>query len=413
MDRNIRVLGLGMAARSFGAALYFPFLALFLRASLGLGYLEIGVLFFAVGLLQLPFNLLGGLATDRVGRRNLMIIGLLGEAVATLALAYSFALRSLPGAIVAATAGGMITTVAGPAFSAYIADFASETDRARGFTWARVGFNAGFSAGVTMGGVLVVAIGFPWAVGIGAAVIFGVAGVMAGLLASSPFDLVNAAGDAQGLPRAPTQGGRSFSESLRILRKDRPSLEVALAFAFASLAVAQWSVIFPLFVQNDLGVPYYLLGVGLALNGLVVVFGQTWTTESVVGRRHTRVAEVGLVLYVVAFVGLGVAGKLGLFPVVAFFVAVFILTIGENLLSIPQSTLPSNLAPEGEVGSYNGAFGAITSAGFLFSILIGTAVLSLTTDPLVIWGILMAPAVPALVLLRHSAALIPPRADRI
>ena len=62
VDRNLRLLGFGAGIRTLGAALYSPFLALFLVNGLGLGYLEVGVIFVGVGAVQAPFSLAGGLS---------------------------------------------------------------------------------------------------------------------------------------------------------------------------------------------------------------------------------------------------------------------------------------------------------------------------------------------------------------
>ncbi|MCI4320324.1 MAG: MFS transporter [Thermoplasmata archaeon] len=415
MQSNLRLLAVGVAIRMFGNALFFPFLALFLHGVLNVGYLELGVIIFGVGLAQLPFSILGGLATDRVGRRPLILIGLASEAVATLGLAYAFALHSLPGAIAAAIVGGGIATAAGPAFSAYIADFAHGPERTRGFTWYRIGFNAGYSAGVTAGGLLIPVLNFPLAVAVGAGVIGAGAFLLFLRLDPSPFDrALPARRSSSSQVEQPSPDGRSggLAQSLRTLARDRVALLVALAFALVAFVVGQWAIIFPLFVRNVLGVPLNLLGVGLALNGLVVVFGQSFTTEHVLGRRHTTLGIVGTLLYVVSFLGLGVAGLFGFFPVVIFFLAVLVLTFGENLVTIPQTTLPSNLAPSGEVGSYNGAFQTIASAGFLIAVVVGGAVLAFTANPVLIWVILVAPALPAVLLLRLAARRMRPEVDR-
>jgi MFS family permease len=199
---------------------------------------------------------------------------------------------------------------------------------------------------------------------------------------------------------------------LGIIARDRVALEVAVGLALGGLLLGQWTVTFPLYVHNVLGVSYELLGVGLALNGLIVVFGQSWTTRSVLDRRHTSIAMGGLGLYFVAFLGLGVAGYLAFYPTAAFFAAVAVLTVGENLFTIPMSTLPSNLAPAGEVGAYNGAFLAITGAATLLAVLMGGWVLSLTANPLLIWVYLTLPAVPGFVLLRHAQTRVRPELDR-
>jgi hypothetical protein len=140
---------------------------------------------------------------------------------------------------------------------------------------------------------------------------------------------------------------------------------VALAVALVTMVAAQWSVTFPLYVHNGLGISYSLLGFGLALNGLIVVFGQTWTTQSVLGRRHTTIGIAGTALYALAFLGLG------------------------------------------ETGDYNGLFQAIGGAAALLAILLGGIVLTYVSNSLEIWVILTAPALPAIPQLRHAAGRIP------
>ena len=414
MDRNLRLLGVGVAIRMLGNALYNPFLALFLVNVLRLSYLEVGTIIAGVGVALLPFNFLGGLLTDRFGRRRLILIGLAGEAAATAGLAYSFAHLSLPGAIGAALGGGVVTSLAGPSFSAYIADFAVGAERTRGFTFYRIGFNAGYSAGVTVGGLLIASIGFAGAVSVATVIIACGGAFLAVTLAPSPRDLELARtspAPRQEVSAPPEAPRRGMLESFRVLARDRTALELLVAFAFAALVVGQWGVTFPLYVHNVLRIPYSLLGVGLALNGLVVVFGQTATTESVIGRRHTTIAVLGIGFYLVAFLGLGAAGLFSLFPTAAFFAAVVVLTVGENLITIPSATLPSNIAPTGEIGSYNGAFGMIAGGGFIVSVLVGGAVLEYTANPLGIWLLLLLPAIPAMILLRHVARRIPRAQD--
>ena len=415
MNRNIRLLAFGVGVRMLGNALYGPFIALYLHNVLAIGYVELGLIIVFIGSIQIPFGVLGGLISDRMRRKTLMVIGLAAEASATALLAYAFSLESLSLAILAAILGGSISSLAGPAFSAYIADFAEGSDRTRGFTLYRIGFNAGYAAGVALGGLLITLIGFAGGVAIAALIIGSATGILLVFLEPSTRDIgpgIPAPASESGGPVPPAVAKRSLGGSLRILARDRVALEVALAFALASFVAAQWAIIFPLYVHNVLGVSYSLLGAGLALNGLVVVFGQSATTESVIGRRHTTIGLLGLVLYGVAFLGLGAAGLWNTLPTFVFFASVVVLTLGENLVAIPSSTLPSNLAPKEEVGSYNGAFNAITGIGFLSATLAGGVVLAFVTNPLLIWVILVVPAVPAIVLLRHAGRRIPPAMNR-
>lgn len=414
MNRNIRLLTIGVAVRMLGNSLYGPFVALYLHNVLNLGYVELGLVIVFIGAIQLPFGVVGGLVADRVRRKSLMVLGLTAECLATFGLAYAFATQSLILAVLAACCGGSVASLCGPAFSAYIADFAEGSERTRGFTYYRIGFNAGYAVGVSMGGLLISVVGFAGGVAAAATVIAVATVILYLFLDPSPRDQRL----SQPLPAsnlepivAPSRR-RSFGTSLRILARDRAALEVAVAFFLASFIASQWAIIFPLYVHNVLGVSYSLLGIGLALNGIVVVVGQSPTTESVLGWRHTTIAMLGIVLYGVAFVGLGAAGLWNVVPVVVFFLSVVVLTLGENLEAIPSATLPSNLAPKEEIGSYNGAFGAFGTLGFLLATLAGGVVLATVTNPLLIWVVLSVPAVPAVILLRHAAGRIPAAANR-
>jgi MFS family permease len=413
VDRNVRLLAAGFGIRSFGAALYNPFLALFLYSVMHVGYFDIGVIFVGVGAVQLPFGIAGGLWTDRVGRRKLIVLGLGTEAILTTALAYSFDVRSLALAIAAAAVGGSILAATGAAYSAYMADWSTGSDRTRAFTWYRISYNAGFAAGVSLGGILVGFVGFTGALLVAAAVIAGATVFVSALIQPSPFDrrLRERATPSSAAPDA-SPSGRSLRQSFSILSRDRVALLVATAFALTWLTASQWQVTFGLFAHNKLGISYSLLGIGFALNGVIVVVGQSFTTESLIGYRHTSIAILGTLLYVIGFLLLGVSALWMLLPEGIFLAAVVVLTVGENCQAIPTTTLPSNLAPSGEVGSYNGAFNTFLSAASLAAVFFGGAVLSAVPNPLWEWVVMVLPAIPGVILLRLAARRIRPEIDR-
>jgi MFS family permease len=410
MERNLRMVGVSAVARAFGLSLILPFVALYLYNDLGVGYAAIGVLLALASVPPLLTASLGGLAADRLGRRRLFLVSLAGEMAMLFALAGAMALASLPGVILAFTGFALVSNFGGPALSAYVADFSFGSARTRAFTWFRVGHNVGFTLGVLAGGALVGLLGFV-PVALAAALSALVAVVMVYLLLDpSPYDLEIANGRSAGVDGRSTNP--SPRESIRVIARDRTFLALCLGFALAYLAESQWGITFPLFVHGALGISYAVLGAGLALNGVIVVLGQTATTNAVIGRRHTTIAIGGLGCYVAGFLGLGAAGAYNLFPVLAFFAAVFVLTVGENLMSIPQNTLPSNVAPPLEIGAYNGAFQTLTGFGPLLGLLVGGAALAAFSDPFVLWAVLMIPAIPAIALLRWSAGRLDPVADR-
>jgi MFS family permease len=413
MERNVRVLGFAAIVRAFGLSLIGPFLALYFHNILGIGFAEVGLIAVAVALPPLALTPLAGLASDRIGRRRVFLASLVGEAVCLLGLGAAMARGSFWLVFLGFSLFSLVSNFGGPAVSAYVADFTQGSDRTEGFTWFRVGHNIGFTLGVLVGGALVGFVGFvPVALagGVFAAATAAIALVWMG---PTPYDLALAFEGPSG-PAGPGPARRpgSLGTSLRVLARDRVFLTLCLAFGLATIVAGQWAVTFPLFVVDVLHVPYAVLGAGLALNGFIVVVGQTAMTRGLLGRRHTAIAAAGTIAYAAGFLLLALAGAFELLPLLAFFAAVLVLTVGENLLWIPQSTLPSNVAPPTEVGSYNGAFQTVGSTGVLIATAVGGFALAAFSNPLELWLILIAPVVPAVLLLQYAGDRVRPDANQ-
>ncbi len=395
MDRNVRWLAFGAVVRAAGLSLILPFVALFLRNVLGLAYVEIGVLVALLGVAPLVVYPFGGAIADRIGRRNLLLESLVLEAAGVLTTAASMHARLLTGVLLGGAAVSLAGALGGPAFSAYVADLASGSDRTLGFTWFRIGWNVGFTTGVLSGGVLIGVVGFA-SVGFAAGtVLVASTALLFGVLEPTPYDRDRAAGVAR--PVARPAGAPRPAGTWRILSADHLFLAFCTVFAVAELSVNQWGTTFLLYANTVLRLPYAYVGVGLALNGVLVVVAQAPTTRAALGHRHSSLMLLGFLLYVVGFLFFGAIALVPSLLLVGFLAAVFVLTMGENVLSIPWSTLPSNLAPAGEVGAYNGAFSGIVGAGQVLATTLGGFVLALGLSPPVTWAILMLPAVPALV----------------
>lgn len=391
MERNVRWLGFAGAIRATGMSLIAPYFALYLRHILDLGFAEIGILSAVVGIVPLSIVPFAGLITDRIGRRRLFVAGLAGEGISILAAAYAMHLDALAPLLVAVACAQTVGTIAGPALSAYVADFTAASERTLGFTWIRVGWNVGFTVGVLSGGSLIGFVGFVDVGLIAGAVLVAGTAVIALVLDPSPYDLALARGTPIAAPPR-----RSATGSLRLLASDRPFLALCLAVALAELTVGQWGVTFPVYANAVLGLPYSIIGLGLALNGVLVVVAQSPTTRAGLGHRHTSILVAGIGLYAVGFLLFGEARLFLGGVAVAFFVVVFVLTMGENVMSIPTTTLPSNLAPPSEIGAYNGAFFAVMGAGQLLAPTLGGIAIAFVPSAPVLWALLALPAFPAM-----------------
>jgi MFS family permease len=414
VDRNVRLIGFASGIRASGASMVSPFITIYLNKVLGIPYAEIGFLFLLVGVAPLLLAPGAGLITDRVGRRRIIILGLATESASVFMIGYSMFISWLPGIAIFATLSGVAGSLAGPAVSAYVADMAEGAARSLGYTWLRIGFNVGFTVGVGAGGFLIDYIGYPQ-VGFLAGGILAVGVlVLFALLAPSTYDNRLQGGlQKQAEHQAGAERPGSVRDSLAILAKDRRFLIFCFASMVSALVYGQWSTTFPLFIRTVEGVPTWLVGLALATNGAIVIFGQTATTKAMIGKKHTTAAALGLVLFALAFVALGAFSLLGFGVLLAAFSFVVLLTIGENLGAIPMMTLPSNLAPSTERGSYNGAFNTLSGIGGVFAPLAGGLALSATSNPLLVWGALAMPVVPAVAIFLWLGRKIPAAANTV
>jgi MFS transporter, DHA1 family, tetracycline resistance protein len=152
----VTILAVGLGIRYFGISFYNPFILVYLHSILGVPLTLAGLDVAAVNVAVLPAPILGGGLADRFGRRRLVLLSLAGEAGGPVFLSAAMRDALLLGMLLALFAILASGVVGSPASSAYVADSAEPTERAKSFAWLRVGQNSGFTAGIAAGGVLLV-----------------------------------------------------------------------------------------------------------------------------------------------------------------------------------------------------------------------------------------------------------------
>ncbi len=399
------MLTVGSGVRFFGISLIAPFFLVYLHASYGVDTLFLGVLYAAAAATAIPVGAFGGLLADRFGRKRIILIAFVGECATAGFLAVTSYLSSVPGMVVAYLVISPAFSLSGPATSAYVADVTTGAQRTRGYSLLRIAYNAGFAAGTAVGGFLLSFLAFPDVILMTTLVLVVVTGAFFLWLAASPYDRA----PTPDRPRRPTASVRT---SFRLLARDRVFLEVCIAFTLAWLLFGQYQIALPLFANETMGIPYGILGIGFSINGLMVVFGQMPITRAMQGKRHTTIGVYGLLAYAVSFVTLGLAASFRFLPIISFLAATTVMIVGENLISIPMTTLPSNMAPPTDIGFYNGAFQTVTAFGPVAAGLLGGAVLNGVANPILVWLILALPAVPAILMLSWAARRINAAANR-
>ncbi len=106
----------------------------------------IGMLMASFSIMQFLFAPIWGSISDRIGRRPVIIIGLLGSVVFYTAFAFAAIYHSLPGLFLTRIGAGIAGATI-PTAQAYIADTTSKENRARGMALIGMAFGLGFTLG--------------------------------------------------------------------------------------------------------------------------------------------------------------------------------------------------------------------------------------------------------------------------
>jgi DHA1 family tetracycline resistance protein-like MFS transporter len=111
---------------------------------------DIGILFASYSLMQFIFSPILGSLSDRIGRRPILFLSMLGAGVGYLFIGLAFALWMVfAGRIISGITGGSISTA-----QAYIADVTTIENRAKGMGLFGATFGLGFIFGPAIGGIL-------------------------------------------------------------------------------------------------------------------------------------------------------------------------------------------------------------------------------------------------------------------
>lgn len=147
---SVAILFTGLVVAMLGFSMPIPVMPFYVE-SMGAGGRELGLLLATFATMQLFFSPLWGDLSDRIGRRPVLMVGFLGNAVGQLFFGLStrlwmlFAARALSGILASATR---------PTALAYIADSTSEEERSRGMGLMGAAMGLGMVLGPGLGGLL-------------------------------------------------------------------------------------------------------------------------------------------------------------------------------------------------------------------------------------------------------------------
>ncbi|MFI7667849.1 MFS transporter [Nocardia sp. NPDC049526] len=340
MNGAARTLACAVLITAIGNGLYLAGAVLFSTRSVGLSGTDVGIGLTIAGVTGLGAGPVVGHLADRFGAREIYLVTLIAEALATgsLLLVHGFVVF----VVVAAAVG-----------------IAEQGSRAvRGALIARIGGAArarlrGYLRSVTNIGV---AIG---AAGAGLAIRFDTRTAYSVLILVDAASFLLTALVVARIPRQPPLCRTDRDRSVGPGRLDLPFLAVTGVYGVLSLQYAVLTVALPLWIVTHTAAPAWLVSPLLLTNTLLVVFLQVRAGRRVGsiadGITITRQAAVLLALGCVLFCVSGTGS-----PVFAAFVlilAVAVHTLGEIGHAAGEFELSFALAPDHAQGRYQGIFG--------------------------------------------------------
>lgn len=377
-----------------GFGLVIPLLP-FWAERLGANALEVGLIITIYALAQLLFTPVLGTLSDRYGRKPVIVVSLLIEALSLVVTALA---GSLPILFLARFIGGLGASNIGSA-QAVVSDVTTEKNRAKGMGLIGAAIGLGFVIGPAAGGILAPK---------GQTLPFWIAAGVA---------LVNAMLVLLFLPetrkRATQEKSQSSRRGLALLFSGwhnaarHPSvLGLVLVNLLYTIAFTAMETIFPLFTQHVFGWGASQNGYVFTYIGFIIVIMQGGLVGQLVKHwRESRVLLAGLVLMTVGLIFLAFSTNFALL-----LVTLGLLSIGDGAVTPTVSTLLSFASPteiQGEMLGLSQGVGGLgriigpLAAGSLYSFNVST--------PFIAGGILVLlaalVALPALSAVRRSIQL--------
>ena len=322
-----------------GGAMLFPFFALYLTKRFDIGMVQVGILFAAFSASSFVGSMLGGALTDRMGRKGILIFGLIASSFSTLAMGFVGAFEMF---FVIAIFVGLLAETAGPARQAMIADMLPEEKRAQGYGIFRVAFNLSVVIGPAIGGLLAAR------------------SYLALFIADAVISLFAAALVSRFIPETrPVTGldaqqesfAGSFKGYLRVLRDTAYMLFLGASLLMA-LVYVNMNTTLGVYLRDAHNIPEAGYGWILSLNAAMVVLFQFPITRRIEKLPPMLMMAFGAVLYAIGFAMYGFVAAYWLF-----LAAMVLITIGEMIVAPVGQALVARFSPEDMRGRYMAVFG--------------------------------------------------------
>lgn len=326
-----------------------PFFILYLTGPRHVSVQTTGLILVGWGFGSLMSQPIGGVLTDRFGRRPTLGASLVATAAVLVALG---AARPLWLIAVLAFVLGTVADMYRPASTAATADMVAEADRGRAYALLFWAINLGFSIASIAAGLLLHVAGF------GPLFVLDAMTTLA-------FGLLSLRYVPETRPHSDEPAARLL-DPLRLVRSDRLLLVAIVIMLIYGVLYIQVNVVLPLAITHQ-GLSASFYGYIVAINGVLIVVGQPLTLRLLRRWPQRIVLPCSLSL-----MGVGVASTGLSHTWWQFALTVVVWTVGEIGTAGSFQALVTALAPTDMRGRYAGALGLAWGAADLVAPLTGS-----------------------------------------
>jgi MFS family permease len=328
----------GMVLSTLGATMIWPFLMIYASETLSLPLVTVASLMSINAAAGLFSSILAGPLVDRLGRKWIMVVGLIGNGLCYFLLSRAASYGEF--ALILG-ASGVFSPVYRVGSDAMLADLFPEGQRADAFALIRMARNIGVATGPAIGGFV-----------LAASYAFGLYGAAAGLIAYGLMLLFFA---RETLPAESSEADRTLRAQLRgywHALRDGDFMGLVGAFTLIQMTAAMIWVLLSVYVKSQYGISERMYGWLPTTNALMVVFLQVLVTRTTRRYPAESVMRWGAVFYIFAPLVIALANGFW-----GFWAAMVILTMGELIVVPRASAVAANLAPVDMRGRYMSLYG--------------------------------------------------------
>ncbi len=358
------ILFVGMLISTIGQSMIWPFLMIYVSKKLNLPLAQTASLISLNALMGVIFSFVAGPIIDRLGRKWIMVISLVGNGVMYffLSMATTYAEFAIAQCVM-----GALTPLYRVGADAMMADLIPAEKRSDAYSLLRMSNNTGVAIGPAIGG-FVASSSYTLAFYLAAA----------GL---SIYGLLIALKANETLPEgvSDTLKGKSVFAGYAHIFRHKEFMGFVGAFTLTTMLASFVWTLLPVYSNTNFNVPESQYGFIPTTNAIMVVTLQYLTT--LITRKHPvmKVLTVGTAFFAVST--LMVAFFSGFW---GFWICMVIMSVGELILSPTATTYTANAAPADMRGRYMSVYGLTSSIASIFAPMLG-GFLNDAISPRAIW----------------------------